>query len=199
MRVVQLTKGLLSMQVTLKWCCWPQDDRSHTYLLLKRRGDLLREVLPLCAKPPLSVFGEAFYAESARKSASFKKFHFSVNNAKITRCREHKSSAGGATSDNSNGSGVVQIESWDIEKVIWYIGCDPRRPQPPPYNLNVTFIEKGEDEKTTKRTKERSHYFGRTISFPSRELFVKWVAAMLVAEYPNNMVPQENLLNIDDD
>ena len=48
------------------------------------------------------------------------------------------------------------------------------------------------------RNKERPH-FGRTLSFESRELFIRWVAAMLVAEHQTDILPPDTLLNIEDD
>ena len=62
----------------------------------------------------------------------FKRSLFSVNNARITRSKEGK-----------KGTGLsVEVESWDIEKIIWYFGCEKRRQPQPPFNLNITFIEK---------------------------------------------------------
>jgi hypothetical protein len=58
-----------------------------------------------------------------------------------------------------------------------YFGCESKRKAP--FNLNLTFVER---DKPVERTKDQPH-FGRTISFESREFFVKWLAAMMVAEH----------------
>ena len=104
-----------------------------------------------------------------------------MNNAKLTRSKEQKS---GASSE---------LNTWDIEKIIWYFGCEARRSAP--YNFNITFIEK---DTVMERSKERP-FFGRTISFASREFFIKFVASMIVAEHQNNVNPPELLLHIEDD
>eukprot|EP00094_Tigriopus_californicus_P000706 TCALIF_00684-PA protein Name:"Similar to Arap2 Arf-GAP with Rho-GAP domain, ANK repeat and PH domain-containing protein 2 (Mus musculus)" AED:0.13 eAED:0.13 QI:0/0.6/0.5/0.83/0.8/0.66/6/1747/1221 len=166
--------------VALKWWEWSEEDRRDTYLLLKR-NTFFEEALP-CAIPPLSVFGEALYSDNVKASkASFKKYHFSVNNAKITRRKELK-----------NGE-TQEMDSFDIEKIIWYLGCEVKKHAPS--NYNVTFIEK---DGKVERTKERP-YFGRIISFSSRELYIKWIAAMLVAEHQNDIIPSVLLLNLGED
>ena len=97
-----------------------------------------------------------------------------MNNARLTCTRELKSK-GSAT------PATVEIGSWPIEDICWYLGCESKRRAP--YNLNVTFIERG---KPVERSKEHPH-FGRTISFESREFFIKWIASMLVAEHAYNV------------
>ncbi len=119
---------------------------------------------------------------------------FSMNNAKITRSKE---------STKSGGTSLSELESWDIERIIWYLGCESKRKAP--HNLNVTFIDRDPEGASSsaaasalERSRERP-YFGRTISFSSRELFVKWIAAMLVAEHGQDLLAPDTLLNIDDD
>ena len=67
-----------------------------------------------------------------------------------------------------------------LTQMSWYLGSEPKRGAP--YNLNITFIIKNEDV----RSKDQP-LFGRVLSFPSRELFTKWIAALLVAEYGGNL------------
>ncbi len=62
-------------------------------------------------------------------------------------------------------------------------GCEKKRGAP--YNLNLTILSK-QDPAT--RTKD-CPLFGRVLSFHSRELFTKWIAALLVAEYQTDVVP----------
>ena len=107
-----------------------------------------------------------------------------MNNARLTCTRELKSK-GSAT------PATVEIGSWPIEDICWYLGCESKRRAP--YNLNVTFIERG---KPVERSKEHPH-FGRTISFESREFFIKWIASMLVAEHAYNVKSTQALLVID--
>ncbi len=153
------------------------------------RNSFLEEALP-CAVPPLTVFGEAFFGDNSTRKG-FKKFLFSVSNARITRSKV-----------NSVSADEAAIESWDIEKIVWYLGCEARRR--PPHNLNVTFIERdggasAAAASSARRSRERPH-FGRTLSFSSRELFVRWLAAMLVAEHGADLSPPDNsLLDIEED
>ena len=64
------------------------------------------------------------------------------------------------------------------------VGCEKKRGAP--YNLNLTILHKQEHQ--ANRTRD-SPYFGRVLSFHSRELFTKWIAALLVAEYQTDIVP----------
>ena len=84
----------------------------------------------------------------------------------------------------------VELASWPIEEVSWYLGCEAKIH--PPHSLNVTFIHPRCEPVI--RSKERPH-FGRTISFESREFYIKWISAMLVAEFGKDLkVPTEKLI-----
>ena len=82
-----------------------------------------------------------------------------------------------------------EVYALPVEDQSWYIGCDPKRS--PPNNLNLTFIPKNGQI----RSKE-SPLFGRVLSFNSQELFIKWIAALLVAEFDNNVHPQPTLVTV---
>ena len=69
-----------------------------------------------------------------------------------------------------------------MEEQSWYLGCEAKRS--PPHNLNLTFVAKNGPI----RTKE-SPLFGRVLSFSSHELYVKWIAALLVAEFDSDISP----------
>jgi len=97
-----------------------------------------------------------------------------VANANITCYKEDKN---GQTSES---------QSWPVEDITWYIGCEKKRN--PPNTLNLTFINKHDPV----RTKE-TPAFGRVLSFSSRELFTKWIAALLVAQYGTD-IQHNNLL-----
>jgi len=163
------------LDVTLRWGTWNENDRHDNYLLLKTNQFYL-EALP-CAIPPLSVFAEVQFSENKPKS-KFSTFLFSVAKANITYYKEEK-------------TGIpTELGAWPVEDINWYIGSEPKRGAP--FNLNITFIPKNEDI----RTKE-SPLFGRVMSFNSRELFVKWIAALLVAEHQNDLAPPPSLVMID--
>lgn len=109
-----------------------------------------------------------------------------MNNARLTCTREVKSKVSANTAPTVN-----EIGSWPIEDICWYFGCESKRKAP--FNFNITFIERA---KPVERTKEQPH-FGRTISFESREFFIKWIASMLVAEHPQDIQNTQSLLLID--
>ena len=90
-----------------------------------------------------------------------------------------------------NNPTLSEVDSWPIEDIWWYFGCEPKRQAP--FHYNLTFITK---EEKVERTKDRP-FFGHTISFENRELFTKWVAAMLVAEHSSDIIPPPQLLLID--
>jgi len=163
------------LDVTLRWGTWNENDRHDNYLLLKTNQFYL-EALP-CAIPPLSVFAEVQFSENKPKS-KFSTFLFSVAKANITYYKEEK-----------NGI-PTELGAWPVEDINWYIGSEPKRGAP--FNLNITFIPKNEEI----RTKE-SPLFGRVMSFNSRELFIKWIAALLVAEHQNDLAPPPSLVLID--
>jgi len=163
------------LDVTLRWGTWAEADRHDNYLLLKE-NQFYKEAIP-CAIPPLSVFAELLFSDNKPKS-KFVNFLFSVSKANITYYKEEK-------------SGIpTELGAWPVEEVNWYIGCEPKRGAP--YNLNLTITPKNEPI----RSKDQP-LFGRVMSFESRELFVKWIAALLVAEYPNDLVPPPSLVLID--
>ena len=84
-----------------------------------------------------------------------------------------------------------EVDSWPIEDIWWYFGCEPKRQAP--FHFNLTFISKQEN---VERNKDRP-YFGNTISFETRDLFTRWIAAMLVSEHSNDLQPPPQLLLID--
>jgi len=154
----------LVLDVTLKWGNWGEEDRRDNYLLLKR--NILYEEAIGHANQTFSVFGEAFYNDLKMKS--FKKYMLSMSNARLT----------------INKSEDVELASWPIEEVSWYLGSEAKRQ--PPHSLNVTFIHPRNEPVI--RSKEKPH-FGRTISFESRDFYIKWITAMLVAEFGKDLKP----------
>ncbi len=161
----------LVLDVTLKWGTWCEQDRRDNYLLLKK--NILYEEALLYATPTLEpVFTEAAYGDL--KMRSFKKQQLTLKNLKLTVYKSEDSEVG----------------SWPIEEITWYLGAEPKRH--PPHSLNISFIQRGE---AVQRNRDRVH-FGHTISFESHESYVKWIAAMMVAEHSCDLRPAEKLLDI---
>lgn len=155
------------LSVTLRWACWSDADARDNYLVI-RKNEIFHRVLPL-ARQPLSMFGELRFADV--KSKSFKKFMFEFMNARLAYYKDAKISQ--------------PLGSWNIEDVTWYIGSEHRRPAPTKWA--ITFIEQNAAVKT--RSKE-NHFFGHTICFSVEEEFHKWVATLLVGQYPNGILPK---------
>ena len=75
-----------------------------------------------------------------------------------------------------------EVGAWPVEDQSWYLGCEPKRS--PPHPLNLTFVAKNGQIRS-----RESPLFGRVLSFSSHELYVKWIAALLVAEFDSNIAP----------
>ncbi|QQP38474.1 Uncharacterized protein FKW44_019052, partial [Caligus rogercresseyi] len=160
----------LMLDVNLRWGSWSPEDRKNNALLLKKNS-FYEEALSR-AIPPLNFYVEAHFGENRARS-KFNKYLFSMSNAKVTYYK-----IGGGT----------EMGSWPIEDLKWYMGSEERRKSP--CKLNITFIEK---DVPVCRSKERP-YFGHTIAFEQAEDFISWIAAMLVAEHPNNVCVPASLI-----
>ena len=118
------------------------------------------------------------FSDNAKSRSKFSSVLFSIARANIT-CYKEDSKTGLAS----------ELAAWPVEDHTWYLGCEHKRG--PPYNLNITFINKNGEL----RSKE-SPMFGRVMSFSSRELFVKWIAALLVAEFDKDLLPPPSLVDL---
>ena len=152
-----------SIDVTLKWGSWGETDRRDNYLLLKK--NILFEEAVKNAKSPWRMAADTAYY-SDLKSKSYKKYILNMNNARLS----------------INKTVDLELASWPIEDLSWYLGSEPKRQAP--FSFNMTFILRSDN---VIRSKERPH-FGRTISFESRESYIKWIAAMMVAEHANDFL-----------
>ena len=142
------------------------------------------EALP-CALPPLSVFAEVQFSDNkvVKGGTKFSPCTFSVAKASITQYRVEGSSSGAP----------LEVAAWPVEGVTWYLGAERLRGAPS--NMNITFVDKNIGQGRQLRSKEEP-LFGRVMSFSSRELYVKWIAALLVAEYQAEAVNTGTLLSI---
>ena len=118
------------------------------------------------------------FSDNSKSRSKFSSVLFSIARANITCYKE----------DSKTGL-TSEMAAWPVEEQTWYLGCEPRRN--PPYNLNITFINKNSEV----RSKE-SPMFGRVMSFSSRDLFVKWIAALLVAEFDKDLNHQVALVDV---
>ncbi|XP_049784428.1 arf-GAP with Rho-GAP domain, ANK repeat and PH domain-containing protein 2 [Schistocerca cancellata] len=158
------------LDTVLRWGYWDDADRKDNCLVLCR-NTVLEEVAPL-AKPPLSMCGELKFAD--RKNKSFKNFLFEFSQAKLCYYRDK--------------DGSIKINEWKIEDIVWYVGHESKRN--PHMRWAITFVEKNGKRNRSKETP----YFGYTIAGSSREEQLRWMAAMLIGEYPQGILPSPMLL-----
>ena len=75
-----------------------------------------------------------------------------------------------------------EVGAWPVEEQAWYLGAEAKRC--PPHPLNLTIVTNSGQIRS-----RESPLFGRVLSFSSHELYVKWIAALLVAEFDSNIAP----------
>ena len=182
-RVIHHTEVILD--VTLKWGTWSEQDRRDNYLLFKSFNPFFEESLAHASPPLAAFFGE----ELKFSSCVDKRSNFWTNIGTFRKQLFRMSNASIVCSKNTSGSDCdTSCKSWPIEEIWWYFGCEQRRQ--PPHRLNLTFFEK---TRSMERTKSQP-LFGNVISFEDRDLFVKWVAAMLVAQHDTDIIQKESLI-----
>lgn len=164
-RPLHHTEPVLS--VVVRWANWDASFAKSNYLCVKNNY-VYDEIAPLVSnRQPLSVFSELRYAEARQKS--FKKSVLEFTGGKITQYKDSKASQ--------------LLNQWNIEDVLWFMGCESRRS--PPSKWNFTFVMRQGD---IKRTRDRP-FFGNCVSLATQEEFEKWLAAMLNAEFPKGIFP----------
>lgn len=155
------------LSVVVRWANWDSSFAKSNFLCIKNNY-VYDEIAPLVSnRQPLSVFSELRFAEARQKS--FKKSVFEFTGGKITQYKDSKASQ--------------LLNQWNIEDVLWFMGCESRRS--PPSKWNFTFVMRQGD---IKRTRDRP-YFGNCVSLATQEEFEKWLAAMLNAEFPKGIFP----------
>ncbi|XP_037277470.2 rhoGAP_ARAP and RA_ARAPs domain-containing protein RhoGAP15B isoform X1 [Rhipicephalus microplus] len=155
------------LSVVVRWANWDASFAKSNYLCIKNNY-VYDEIAPLVSnRQPLSVFSELRYAEARQKS--FKKSVLEFTGGKITQYKDSKASQ--------------LLNQWNIEDVLWFMGCESRRS--PPSKWNFTFVMRQGD---IKRTRDRP-FFGNCVSLATQEEFEKWLAAMLNAEFPKGIFP----------
>ncbi|XP_075229129.1 rhoGAP_ARAP and RA_ARAPs domain-containing protein RhoGAP15B [Lycorma delicatula] len=157
----------------LRWGYWDDVDCKNNCLVLAH-NTLYEEITPLI-KQSLPKSGELKFAD--QKSKSFKTYVFEFSQANLSYYKDK--------------AGAQKLGEWRIEDIIWYFGYESKRN--PHMRWAITFISKNNK---VKRSKE-CPFFGCTIAGASREEQLKWVAAMLVGQYPHNeLLPPPEPVNL---
>uniref|UniRef100_A0A1B6MF42 Arf-GAP with Rho-GAP domain, ANK repeat and PH domain-containing protein 2 n=1 Tax=Graphocephala atropunctata TaxID=36148 RepID=A0A1B6MF42_9HEMI len=158
------------LDTVLRWGYWDDQDCRDNCLILVI-NTIIRDIQPL-AKPPVAQCGELRFADL--KSKAFKVYIFEFSQAKLC-CYKDK-------------LGSVKLGEWKIEDIVWYIGHEPKRN--PHTRWSLTFIHKNN---RSKRSKENP-FFGYTIAGTTRDEQLRWMAAMLVGEFPHvDLLPKPQL------
>lgn len=161
------------LDTVLRWGYWDDADCRDNCLILVL-NTILRDVAPL-AKAPMAPSGELRFADL--KSKSFKSYLFEFSQAKLSYYKDKL--------------GSVKLGEWKIEDIVWYIGYEPKRN--PQTRWAITYINKNNKPK---RSKENP-FFGWTLAGTTKEEQLKWMAALLIGEFPHCEIlpkPQLNFL-----
>ncbi|XP_054275592.1 arf-GAP with Rho-GAP domain, ANK repeat and PH domain-containing protein 3-like isoform X2 [Macrosteles quadrilineatus] len=158
------------LDTVLRWGYWDDADCKDNCLILVI-NTLLQNLQPI-AKPPVAQCGELRFADL--KSKSFKCHLFEFSQAKLCYYKDK--------------AGSIKLGEWKIEDIVWYIGHEPKRN--PHTRWAITFINKNN---RNKRSKENP-FFGYTIAGTAKDEQLRWMAAMLVGEFPHvDLLPKSQL------
>uniref|UniRef100_A0A1B6IHX6 Arf-GAP with Rho-GAP domain, ANK repeat and PH domain-containing protein 2 n=1 Tax=Homalodisca liturata TaxID=320908 RepID=A0A1B6IHX6_9HEMI len=158
------------LDTVLRWGYWDDQDCRDNCLILVI-NTIIRDIQPL-AKPPVAQCGELRFADL--KSKTFKVYVFEFSQAKLCYYKDKL--------------GSVKLGEWKIEDIVWYIGHEPKRN--PHTRWSLTFINKNN---RNKRSKDNP-FFGYTIAGTTRDEQLRWMAAMLVGEFPHvDLLPKPQL------
>lgn len=81
------------------------------------------------------------------------------------------------------------IGEWNIESITWFMGSEKKRNAPTEFAF--TFFDRNE---RIERTKENSHLVGRVVCCNNRDEYHKWLAGMMIAEFPAGVFPPQTEL-----
>ncbi|XP_050440642.1 arf-GAP with Rho-GAP domain, ANK repeat and PH domain-containing protein 2 [Adelges cooleyi] len=153
------------LDIVLRWAYWDLKYRRENYIVCLQPNSLLVEIIPF-AKEPVTISTELKFAD--QKNKSFKSHLFEINEGKLI-CYKDK-------------SGSVVLHEWSVKDLIWYIGFEPKRN--PHSRWCITFILKDDPPKDLREN------FGLSIAGTTKEDHLRWMAALLIAEYGvNNILP----------
>ncbi|XP_050548624.1 arf-GAP with Rho-GAP domain, ANK repeat and PH domain-containing protein 2 [Daktulosphaira vitifoliae] len=159
------------LDIVLRWAYWDIKYRRDNYIICLQPNSLLIEIMPF-TKEPVTISSELKFAD--QKNRSFKSYLFEINEGKLL-CYKDKS-----------GSSILY--EWNIKSLIWYIGFVPKRN--PHTRWCITFILK--DDPTTISREN----FGFSIAGTTKEDHLRWMAALLIAEYGVNNVSPPVSINL---
>lgn len=172
------------MSVILSWTTkWPSEDAKVNYLIVKENDyeNLLEPYFDQAntrsGTISLSLFSELKFSD-IHSGKVFKKYLFEFIGAKLSIYKDAKASK--------------SIGQWNIEDIVWYIGSESKRNSPNP-KLSFTFIERSSK---IVRSKETNYMVGRTVVCNTPDEFYKWIAGMIISQYPSGLRPAKKLIDL---
>jgi len=172
------------LSVIISWTInWPAQDAKTNYLVVKKNNSYSKLEPFLVSNysgstlMTFSLFNELKFSD-LNWGKSFKKFLFKFIGAKLIIYKDVK-------------SGKI-IGQWNIEDIIWYLGSETKRAAPNP-KFALTFIEKSSP---IVRSKENNHLIGRVICCNNEQEYYKWIAGMIIAQYPSGLKPVKPMINL---
>ena len=178
--------------VTLSWATsWPAEDAKNNFLLVKDNKSLYSHLRPILSQPPSSgginttsssmirspafqpftLFSELRFS-GVKWGKSFKKVIFEFVGAKLSVYKDTKA--------------TKTIGEWNIESITWFMGCEKKRN--PPTDYSFTFFDRNEN---IDRNKDSHFFVGRVVCCNNQEEYYKWLAGMMIAEYPSGLFPPQ--------
>ncbi|CAG9770406.1 unnamed protein product [Ceutorhynchus assimilis] len=158
------------LDVVLKWSYWNESDRKDNYLTCVSLSKYWEYIL----EKPLPISGELKFADSKTKLLKVYNFQFTQG---CLSCFKDKSSD-------------INLYSWRIEDITWYLGHESKRS--PQSRWTATFLEKDANPCRTRT----NPYFGNILVWNDAAIRANWISAMLKSRYPNNLTPPPKLVTI---
>lgn len=159
------------LEVVLSWTSdWMAEDAKSNYIIIKPNF-VYETIAPIVSHAgyrsstiPISIFSEVKFSD-LNWGKTFKKVLFEFSGAKLSCYKDAKANK--------------VLGEWNIEDIVWYFGAEAKRG--PPSKFCFTFIERN---KSVTRSKE---FVGRVVSCNTQQEIWKWIAGMVVAQYPNGL------------
>ncbi|KAH1008777.1 uncharacterized protein LOC109539383 isoform X1 [Dendroctonus ponderosae] len=158
------------LDVVLKWGYWDAADRKDNYLTCVNLSKYWEYII----EKPLPISGELRFADS--KSKLFKTLMFQFTQGTLSAFKDKTSE--------------INIHSWQVEKLICYLGHECKRS--PQSRWTMTFLE---NDCPPNRTKG-SPFFGNVLVWNDAAMRANWISAILKAKHPNNLTPPPKLVSI---
>lgn len=169
------------LSVILSWKNWSVEDARTNYLIVKE-NTLYQYLVPILglknirsSSIPLSMFSQLKYSDVGC-GKNFKKYLFEFVGAKLSIYKDARAEK--------------IIGQWNIENIIWYIGSESKRGAPNS-RWCFTFFER---DIPIERKKDGA--VGRVVSCNNQSEYYKWLAGMILAQYPNGLTPIKPLIDL---